>query len=118
MTYAFGAASFDLVHCALLFEYLEWPRLVFELGRTIRSGGGLSVVLQRPSDVLPAVTRTEYPSLRQLERVFHFVEPAEPVAHAGSVALELHSQRTEPLKSGKAFAVLHLRKVGHFYDRQ
>lgn len=100
----------DLVHCALLFEYLEWPRLMDELSRTTRIGGGLSVVLQRPSDVLPAVTRTTYPSLRRLEKLFHFVEPAAVATHAHARGFELQSQRIEPLNSGKAFDVLLFQK--------
>ncbi|MBI3402275.1 MAG: class I SAM-dependent methyltransferase [Acidobacteria bacterium] len=110
MTYAFVADAFDLVHCALLFEYLEWPALMREIGRTTRIGGGLSVVLQRPSDVAPAVTRTKYPSLLQLERLFRFVEPEAVVAHARTWGFELRSQQIEPLHSGKAFDVLHFQK--------
>lgn len=112
MSYAFVADAFDQVHCALLFEYLEWPRLMGGLGRTTRIGGGLSVVLQRPSGVLPAVTRTKYPSLHRLDSLFHFVEPAAVVAHARPCGLELQSQRIEPLSSGKTLDVLHFRK-GH-----
>jgi SAM-dependent methyltransferase len=113
MTYAYTVDAFDLVHCALLFEYVEWPRLVCELVRTTRVGGGVSVVLQRPSDVLPAVTPTKYPSLRRLETLFQFVEPAAVIAHVQTCGFELQSQRIEPLNSGKAFDVLHFRKVRH-----
>ena len=111
MTYAFVPDAFDLVHCALLFEYLEWPQLVHKLGRTICIGGGLTVVLQQPSDTQPAVTPTMYPSLRRLEKLFHFVEPAALVAYAHACGLELQLQQIEPLSSGKAFDVLHFRRV-------
>jgi SAM-dependent methyltransferase len=110
MTYAFAPDAFDMVHCALLFEYLEWPQLIFELGRTTRIGGGLSIVLQRPSDALPAVTRTGYPSLGRLEPLFHFVEPANVIAQAHARGFELQAQRIELLNSGKAFDVLHFQK--------
>jgi SAM-dependent methyltransferase len=112
MTYAFTPDAFDLVHCALLFEYLEWPRLIRELSKTTRIGGGLSVVVQRPSDALPAVTRTAYLSLGRLEPLFHFVETTSVVVQAHSCGFELQAQRTEPLNSGKAFDVLHFQK-GH-----
>jgi SAM-dependent methyltransferase len=110
MTYVFKADAFDLVHCALLFEYLEWPRLMCELARTTRIGGGLSVVLQRPSDVLPAVTHTKYPSLHRLESLFQFVEAGALVTQAQVCGFELQSRRIEPLNSGKTFEVLHFRK--------
>ncbi len=116
MAYRFAADTFDLVHCALLFEYLDWPRLVGEVGRTVRTGGGLSVVLQRPSDVVPAVTPTTYASLRRLESLFQFVDPAAVIARARVCGFELRSQRAEPLNSGKAFDVLHFRKVDPSVD--
>jgi len=113
MTIAFEPVAFDLVHCGLLLEYLEWPRLIQALGRTVRSGGGLSVVLQLPSGDSPAVTRTPYPSLLGLERLFHFVDPSALAGAAHAAGLELELQRTEPLPSGKAFEVMHFRKVTH-----
>lgn len=103
--------SFDLVHCALLFEYLEWPTLMPALGRALRCGGALSVVLQLPSHVSPAVTKTNYASLRLLEPVFRFVEPSALIAHARGAGLELQAQRTESLPSGKTFEVMHFNKV-------
>jgi SAM-dependent methyltransferase len=104
--------AFDLVHGALLFEYLAWPELLPRLARTLRSGGGLSVVLQRRSAALPAVTPTRFMSLRTLEPLFHFVDPERVVAQARHLRLEVQKQWTEELKSGKAFSVLHFRKVG------
>jgi SAM-dependent methyltransferase len=109
MTYIFKADAFDLVHCALLFEYLEWPRFMCELARTSRISGGLTVALHRPSD-LPAVTRTKYLSLHRLEGLFQFVEPRALVAQARTCGFALQSQRIEPLNSGKALEVLHFRK--------
>jgi len=102
--------AFDLAHGALLFEYLEWPALLPRLARTLRTGGGLSVVLQRPSEALPAVTRARFMSLRRLEPLFHFVEPDTVVAQARGLRLEVQKQWTEELKSGKALPALHFRK--------
>jgi SAM-dependent methyltransferase len=103
--------AFDLAHGALLFEYLEWPELLPRLARTLRTGGGLSVVFQRPSEALPAVTRTGFMSLRKLEPLFHFVEPDSVVAQARGLRLEVQKQWTEELRSGKTLSVLHFRKV-------
>ena len=114
MKMAFEPATFDLVHCGLLLEYLEWPKLIPTLGRTIRTGGGLSVVLQHPCDTSPAVTCTAYPSLIGLERAFNFVDPSALVNVAESAGLELQLQRTEPLRSGKAFEVMYFEKTMRF----
>jgi hypothetical protein len=66
----------------------------------------LSVVLQRPSAVTPAVTSSPFASLRTLEAIFNFVDPDELIAAASSLGLTVHSRRTEALPSAKAFEVL------------
>ena len=109
----FDPEAFGLVHGALLFEYLEWPGLIPHLARTLRPGGWLSVVLQAPDDTLPAVTRTNYPSLLRLEGIFRFVDPDSVIAHARMAGLELQVRQIEPLRSGKAFDVLQFRKLPH-----
>jgi SAM-dependent methyltransferase len=112
MTYAFADEAFDMAYCALLLEYVDWPRLLPALSRTIRRAGVLGVVLQRPSDTHPVVTPTRFASLGRLEPIFRFVEPAALADRARECGLVLESQRTQPLESGKAFAVLYFRKAG------
>jgi hypothetical protein len=108
--YAFEREAFDLVHAGLVLEYVEWPPLLPRLAETVRAGGTFSVVLQCPSVSSPAVTATEFTSLRSLESVFHFVEPDVLVAQARKVGLALEYRRTEPLQSAKAFEVLRFVK--------
>lgn len=108
--YAFEREAFDLVHAGLVLEYVEWPPLLPRLAETLRAGGTFSAVLQRPSVSSPAVTPTEFISLRSLESLFHFVEPDVLVARARNVGLELEDRRTEPLQSAKAFEVLRFVK--------
>jgi len=109
--YAFERDAFDLVHAGLVLEYVDWPPLLPRLAETLRPGGTLSVVLQHPSVSSPAVTPTEFASLRSLESVFRFVEPDVLVARAYDVGLELEYRRTEPLPSAKAFEVLRFVKA-------
>ena len=104
--YAFVSDAFDLVHAALVLEYVHWLPLVPRLADTLRPRGTLSVVLQRPSVSSPAVTPTAFASLQSLESVFHFVEPDVLVARASAAGLGLRYRHTEPLPSGKAFEVL------------
>jgi trans-aconitate methyltransferase len=66
----FEADAFDLVHAALVLEYVDWPALLPRLAMTLRPRGVLSVVLQIPSTANPAVTPTEFTSLRSLESLF------------------------------------------------
>jgi len=108
----FEPDAFDLVHAALVLEYLDWLPLVPRIANTLRPGGSLSVVLQRPSVSSPAVTPTKFASLRSLESVFHFVEPDVLVLRASDVGLRLDNRRTEMLPSAKSFEVMRFLKVG------
>jgi Methyltransferase domain len=109
--YPFESETFDLVHAALVFEYVEWSLLLPRVVGTLRAGGVLSAVLQLPSPSNPVVTPTRFTSLCSLESVFHFVGPDSLVARAATLGLPLESRRTEPLGSGKAFEVLRFRKA-------
>ena len=104
--YEFEPGAFDLVHAALVFEYIEWPRLLGHVAPALRAGGILSVVLQLPSSSSPAVTPSAFTILRSLESIFRFVVPDALVAEATALGLAVESRRTEPLPSGKAFEVL------------
>src|SRR5262245_1447982 len=102
--------AFDLVHAALVLEYVEWPALLPRVASTLAPRGVLSVVLQLPSSSSPAVTPTEFASLQSLESLFHFVEPDALVEAAREAGLTLGDRRTEALPAGKAFAVLRFVK--------
>jgi len=110
--YTFEPGAFDLVHAALVFEYVEWSLLLPRVVGTLLPRGVLSVVLQLPSQATPAVTPTGFTSLRSLESIFRFVEPDDLVADATALGLHLESRRTERLESGKAFEVLRLTRGG------
>jgi hypothetical protein len=78
------------------------PRLVAAL----RSGGALSVVLQRPSSAAPAVTPTAFTSLLALHSIFRFVDPDVLVEQAQQLRMTVITRRTVPLSAGKAFELL------------
>jgi hypothetical protein len=109
--YPFEPDAFDLVHAALVFEYVEWSLLLPHVVGTLKTGGVLSTVLQLPSPANSAVTPTRFTSLCSLESVFQFVEPDVLVARAAALGLPLESRWMEPLESGKAFEVLRFRKA-------
>lgn len=110
-TYPFAREEFDLVHAALLFEYVEWPRLVPRLADALCRLGLLSIVLQSPSDVARPVFPTKYRSIRRLESLFQLVDPLAVVDRASDAGLYLRRAWIEPLRSGKAFTVLHFTKT-------
>src|SRR4029453_16772882 len=71
----FEPAAFDLIHAALVFEYVEWTSVLPRLVSSLSAQGNLSVVLQQPSPTTPAVTPSPYTRLQTLESVFRFVDP-------------------------------------------
>jgi SAM-dependent methyltransferase len=106
----FEPEAFDLVHAALVFEYMEWTSLLRRVVETLRPRGMLSVVLQRPSPTTPAVTRTGFARLRSLEPIFRFVQPDLLASEATALGLHLELRRTQPLASGKELEILRFRK--------
>jgi SAM-dependent methyltransferase len=108
---ALEAAAFDLVHAALVFEYIESSPLLPRIAETLRVDGVLSVVLQVPSPISRAVTPTRFMSLGALESIFRFVDPDGLIAEAGASGLPLEWRRSERLNAGKAFAVMGFRKM-------
>jgi SAM-dependent methyltransferase len=109
--YALEAAAFDLVHAALVFEYIEWSRLLPRIAEALKVDGMLSVVLQIPSPVCPAVTPTRFTSLGALESIFHFVDPDCLIAQAAACGLPLEWRRSQQLNAGKTFALMGFRKL-------
>jgi SAM-dependent methyltransferase len=102
--------TFDLVHAALLFEYVDWRIVLPHIATALRRGGVLSVVLQTPSASSPAVTPTAFSSLRALESQFRFVEPSALLEAAHVGGLSLRRRHSEALPAGKAFEVMHFMK--------
>ena len=109
--YSFEPAAFDLVHAALILEYVDWSLLLPRMVATVKPRGALNVVLQLPSRTGPAVTPTAFTSLRALETIFRFVDPDALTADATALGLHLDSRRTERLESAKAFEVLRFRRL-------
>ena len=109
-TCAFDTASFDLIHAALVLEYVPWRELLPHLASWLKPGGVLSVVLQRPSAATPAVTPTPFTSLLAPESIFTFVEPEQFIREANRHDMALVSRQVVPLPSAKSFAALRLRR--------
>lgn len=95
--------AFDLVHCALVLEYLEPATLVAEMARWLAPGGVLSLVLQRPSESSAPVSSTPYRSLERLAPVMRLVPPELVDRVARSCRLEPITARDVPLPRGKSF---------------
>jgi ubiquinone/menaquinone biosynthesis C-methylase UbiE len=98
-------ASFDLVHAALLLEYVDPAVALPEMARWLRPGGALSVVLQLPSAESAPVSETPYQSLKALALVMRLVASEELERIATGCGLSEERSWRVPLPRGKAFWV-------------
>jgi SAM-dependent methyltransferase len=98
--------SMDLVHCALVFEYVD-PRAV--LGKTamwLPEGGVMSVVLQLPSAGHEKVADTEYKNvLSRLEPIMELIDPAEFAKLSEGAGFVPGPAEVRTLETGKKFHV-------------
>lgn len=97
--------SFDLVHCALLFEYVDPAVTLGTITRWLKPSGLVSVVLQLEDEVHGKVTETPFMSLNRLESVMRLVDPAGFGEIAAGNGLKLQWEETVPLPTGKRFFV-------------
>jgi SAM-dependent methyltransferase len=86
-------AGFDLVHAALVLEYVD-PLLLFRrIHRWLAPGGACSVITQNPTTDLPAVSATSFPSLRRLEGRMRLREARQVQTLAGQCGLRLAQEQ-------------------------
>ncbi len=103
---------FDLVHAALLFEYLPPAPLLATLAGWLAPGGVLAVVVQLESERSAPVSDTPFTSLRSLGGVMRLVPPGELERAARAAGLSPTESWREPLPRGKAFRVELYRRSG------
>ena len=102
-------APVELVFAGLILEYVEVAATLQVLRALCVPGGALVIVLQRPSDTKPAVSKSPYTSLQTLESVLQLRDPDAVSAAAKLAGFTEHSKRCEVLESGKAFEILSFR---------
>jgi GrpB-like predicted nucleotidyltransferase (UPF0157 family) len=97
--------SLDLVHCALVLEYVRPEEAVGKFAGWLRRGGMLSVVLQLPSGEHAPVTETPFTSVRVLEPCLRLVPPQRLDELAAAAGLSAVRRRIDTLPTGKRFFV-------------
>lgn len=106
--------SFNLVHAALIFEYIDIEYALKRISNWLKSGGIFSVVLQLPSESSGPVSETEYESIKKLSTVIKLVDLKEFVSFAEKNGLnEIYSSYV-PLQKGKKFFVGYFKKMEIF----
>lgn len=101
----FDLASFDLVHTALLLEYIDPEPLVQKIASWLAPGGTASFVLQEPSTREERVSQTGFESLKSLESIMRLLSPEVLRRIAARHNLREADEQTIPLKRDKMFCV-------------
>ncbi len=96
---------FDLIHAALIFEYVDVDKLLSKISRWLKPNGVLSVVLQLPSETASPVSETPYQSVKILESFIHSVSPDEFKKKAEEFSLEETNNYNIEVKKGKIFYI-------------
>lgn len=106
--------QFDLIHAALIFEYLDFTKGVPKLSKWLSDGGVLSVVLQLSSESSEPVSETPYESIKKLSSIIKLVDEREFVDLAEESGLkEIYSSQVN-LQKGKKFYVGYFKKMEIF----
>ena len=101
---------FDLIHAALIFEYVDVDILLTKIANWLKPNGVLTVVLQLPSDSSSPVSETSYPSVKILIPFINLVEPRTFISKAGKCGLFLINQSEIQLAAGKRFVRTDFKK--------
>lgn len=102
--------SFDLVYAALIFEYVDFKKILPRIYNWLEVKGVLVVVLQLPSLSSTMISETSYSSLKSLKKVMHLVNPEifnETAENCGLIKIK---ENEIPLKLGKSVLVSYYKK--------
>jgi len=101
-TCSLDSVGFDLIHAALLFEYVDPAAVLPRIAAWLAPQGALSVVLQLPGGDAP-ISDTGFASLGALSGVMAVVPPDRFRDLAARAGLAETSSRRVPLARGKSF---------------
>lgn len=107
-----GEQEFDLIHGSLIFEYVNLDVVLPKIHMALRPTGLLSVVLQLPTQTLPAVSATPYTSLEKLSPIMRLLTPREFRVLAIKHRFVEVKEQSITLPGGKTFFVARYRPEG------
>jgi len=96
------ASGFDLIHAALLLEYVDPAAVLPRIAGSLAPGGVFSVVLQLPGGD-GRISATGFATLQTLSGLMRLVDPADLRRLATGAGLVEQSSRAVPLARGKSF---------------
>lgn len=107
-------SGLELIHAALIFEYVDEKKLLAKISGWLNYGGILSVVLQMPSDSSEPISETEFESIKKLSSIIKLVDVKEFAYLAEKNGLKEIYSSYIPLQKGKKFFVGYFKKMEIF----
>ena len=98
-----GQNAFDLIHGALIFEYIPLQPAIHHIFQAMKKHGLFSAVLQMPHESLSMVSKTRYQSLEKLAGIMTLHDPDYFRRTAAESRLKEIKHRYMILESGKPF---------------
>ena len=102
--------SFDLIHAALIFEYVDVEKLLKKISVWLKQNGYLTVVLQLESKTSSAISETEFSSLKTLLPIHNLLDPKNFVSKCNEFGFKEIEYYEADLPGDKKFAVLIFQK--------
>lgn len=109
-TINFPHSTFDLIHAALIFEYVDVEMLLSKISNWLKPDGVLSVVLQLPSESSLPVSETQFESVKTLAPFIKLISPETFDRKAKKGNLVLNKRDLIEIPGGKKFAVSYFKK--------
>jgi len=98
-------AAADFIYAALIFEYVDVDKTIFNIKKWLKPSGRIVTVLQMPNEKISAVSATRFTSLKQLSGIMKLVD----INYFEAIMAEKDFQKEESkvieLESGKQFYV-------------
>jgi hypothetical protein len=86
-----------MIHGALIFEYINYQRLLVKITQSLKIGGVLSTVIQLEDANVPIISETQFTSLKKLAPIMKIVDINEfkKCAKANNLQL-IHNEIIKP----------------------
>lgn len=103
--------SFDLIFAALVFEYIDYEKILERIYGWLTLQGSLVVILQLTSPESGMISETPYSSIKSLDSIMRLVNPAVFDRTAEKCGLIKTKEDEITLKLGKRFLVSYFKKA-------
>jgi SAM-dependent methyltransferase len=96
-------AGFNMIHCALIFEYMDVAAALMNMKSWLAPDGVMTVVLQMPDSERKAISETPFKRLLKLSSIMKLLDPSEFKRVTVDCGLRAKRAKISELPSGKKF---------------